>query len=281
MLYLLYRFYDREKSMSNLPQMIARIEARVRIKEKEKHKPNVSSESRALLDNTVTKSNALVRAYYRFGLVEKRVMEALISQLNPQIHPSKLQPIQLKAIDYAKAFNITEKNAYEHISSAVDALLHRVIRVAEMNKIRKLNLTSEAVYEEGIGVITVTFSNLVVPHLLGLKNNFTKYPLKSSVNFKSSYTWRIYELLVSWAQDPKFTEGLFIGWCTIKVLELRKMLGVPISYRWSDFQRQVLDVSKTELLNNANIEIQIERIKTGKKITHLKFIFAEKEKTAT
>ena len=38
---------------------------------------------RDVADNSVTKSNALARAYYRFGLVEKRCMEALISKLNP------------------------------------------------------------------------------------------------------------------------------------------------------------------------------------------------------
>jgi hypothetical protein len=44
----------------------------------------IADDGRHQLDeNTVTKSNALARPYYRFGLVEKRVMESSISMLNP------------------------------------------------------------------------------------------------------------------------------------------------------------------------------------------------------
>ena len=70
------------------------------------------------------------------------------------------------------------------------------------------------------------------------------------------------------------------GWCSIEVNELRELLGVPKSYQWNDFQRQVLDIAKSELKEHAKIEMEIERTKTGRKITHLKFIFAENENIA-
>ena len=264
--------------MDNLKNLMARIEARIRANEKEKYKPNDennASKSHSLEDNSVTKSNALARSYYRFGLVEKRVMEALISQLNPQSYPAQLQQMTLKATDYAKTFQVPQKHAYEHIKNAVDALLHKVITVIEAKKVRKLNLTSGAIYEEKKGLIAVTFNPLIVPELLGLKNKFTKYPLKNTANFKSSYTWRFYELLVSWAQDPKLTDGFLAGWFTVTVIELRNILGVPPSYQWHDFKRQVLNVATKEILEKNSIQTEIEQIKTGRKITHLKFTFAD------
>lgn len=257
----------------SLRQLMAGIEARAKLEEEEKYKPNENSAS--LEENTVTKSNALARAYYRFGLVEKRVMEALISKLNPQLSTHKLQPIQLNASDYAKAFNVSPKHAYEQLTDAIDALLHRVIVVRETDRLRKLNLTTEAVYEETKGTITVTFSPLVTPHLIGLKKKFTKYPLQATVNFRSSYSWRIYELLVSWAKDPKLTGGILAGWFTVKVDELREMLGVPNSYQWNDLRRKVLHVATEELKSKAQISLGIERIKSARKITHLKFTFAQ------
>lgn len=261
--------------MDKLKQLMTKIEARVKARSENENKPNVPTEGRELINNTVTKSNALSRAYYRFGLVEKRVMEALISQLNPQSNPNDLQAIVLKATDYSKIFNVSEKHSYDHLGSAVDALMHRVITVIQPDKIIKMNITTEAIYEKNKGIITVTLSPKIVPHLLGLRSNFTKYPLKISANFKSSYTWRIYELLVSWAENPKFTDGLIAGWCTIKFDELCQMLGVPISYKFNDFDRRVLSVIKAELKQKANIEMEIERIKTGRKVTHLRFTFAE------
>ena len=112
--------------------------------------------------NSVTKSNALSRAYYRFGLVEKRCMETLISKLHP-LRNDNVQHIELSALDYATVFNVSRKHAYEHLSSAVDALLNRVIIIPESpNKIIKMTLTAQAVYEEKAGKITVTFNPLIV-----------------------------------------------------------------------------------------------------------------------
>ena len=200
-------------------------------------------------------------------------MEALISKLNP-LRNDNIQEIELLAVEYAKTFNISEKHAYEHLISAVDALLNRIIVVNEgKDKIRKMTLTAQAVYEENAGKVTVMFNPLIVPHLIGLREKFASYPLKAAVDFSSSYSWRFYELLVSWAQNKQDTGGVFAGWFTPSVEELRKMLGAPDSYTWNMFERRVLDVAKTELLEKANIHVNITRIKTSRKITHLKIEF--------
>lgn len=266
----------RVEEMDDLKQMMVRIEARVKAQEKKKNKPNVVEEGRDLSKNSVSKSNTLARSYYRFNLVEKRVMEVLISQLNP-VSPDtfQLQKLELKATDYAKTFNVSEKHAYEHIESAVGGLMGRVFSVPIKDGREEFTLMSNAQYLAGEGKITCSFNLYITNHLVGLRQKFTSYPLKITANFKSSYTWRMYELFASWAEDPKLTGGILAGWCSIEVQELREMLGVPKSYQWNDFQRQVLDISKAELKEYANIEFEIERTKTGKKITKLKFIFAE------
>ena len=153
--------------------------------------------------------------------------------------------------------------------------MHRVFSVAHPKGREEFTLMSNAQYLKGEGRISCSFNSYVVPHLIGLQNKFTTYPLGSTVDFKSSYTWRIYEVLVSWAKDRKDTDGILAGWFTTEIVELRQMLGVPNSYRWSDFKRQVLDTAKAELLEKANIELEIQYVKTGRKISHLKFTFAE------
>lgn len=265
--------------MDKLKQMLAGIEARVRFSKEKKIQTNEAAESRDLCENSVTKSNSLARGYYRFNLVEKRVMESLISQLNPQIRDEfQLQKLELRAIDYAKAFDVPEKHAYRDLDKAVSGLMHRVFSVAHPKGREEFTLMSNAQYLEGEGRITCSFNSYVTPHLVGLKQRFSKYPLRVAANFKSSYTWRLYEILVSWAQDPKFTDGILAGWCTIEVDDLRQMLGVPESYPWGIFDKQVLKVARSELLEKASIEMEVERIKTGRKITHLKFTFAAMEK---
>jgi plasmid replication initiation protein len=262
--------------MDKLKQIMAKIESRVKSRNDEKNKPNELTQERDLSENSVTKSNSLARGYYRFNLVEKRVMEALISQLNPLSKDTlQLQKLELTAVDYANTFGVSEKHAYEHIESAVSGLMGRVFSVAIPKGREEFTLMSNAQYIEGEGRITCSFNTYITSHLVGLRQRFSTYPLSITANFKSSYTWRIYEILVSWAKDPKLTDGIMAGWCTIEINELREMLGVPKSYQWCHVQDQVLDISKKELFEKSNIQLEVERIKTGRKITHLKFTFAE------
>ncbi|MGB1321279.1 MAG: replication initiation protein [Vibrio gallaecicus] len=244
--------------------------------------PNVLAESNLLhdlTDNTVTKSHALSRAYYRFGLVEKRCMEALISKLNP-LRTDNPQEIELHASEYLKAFPDVGNHAYEHLERAGDSLVNRVITVdsprigVARDKIPLMLIVS---YQPKLGKITCEFNPKIIPHLLGLKKKFSSYPLRNAVSFSSSYTWRFYEVLASWV-DKRKSNGLFIGWIDRQDIgELREMLGVPDSYRWINFQKQVLDVVEKELREKANIFIHFERIKTGRKITHLNIKFIEND----
>jgi len=251
--------------------------ARELAKAQAKEKQNKDEPSRDLVDNTVTKSKALTRAYYRFGLVEKRVMEAVVSKINP-VSADKPQPIKLTAVEYAKAFNVDEKHAYEHLEKAGKAIMRRVIQVQESEKVlREMVLATEAVYNEGEGSVTIELYHKIVPHLVGLRNKLhTKYSLADGVDFSSSYTWRLYEILLSHQMPKKFTGGLIMGEWTYSVDELRKLLGVPKSYQWVHIN-DMLQKSVKEIKQGASINIEIERIKTSRKITHLKFQFAEEE----
>lgn len=238
-----------------------------------------ASSSYGMTDDTLTKSQALSRAYYRFSLVEKRCMEALISKLHPLRSDSTLQTIELTAQEYSKTYQVTKNIAYHDIAQAVEALMHRVIKANRSDDQKgqfELTLMSFAEYKDDEGKIDCAFNSLIVPHLMGLKEQFSRYPLKKNVNFSSTYTWRFYEALVSWAQPKKHTGGRFMGWIDRQsVEELRKMLGVPKSYKWSDFQKQVLTVVQTELQDKANTFVTFERIKTSRKITHLTIKFIE------
>lgn len=268
-----------EVNMDDIDRLLKKIE---RTRAKNTSNSNVLAESDLLheiADNTVTKSHALSRAYYRFGLVEKRCMEALISKLNP-MRGDNPQELELHALEYSKAFPDAGKHAYEHLERAGDALVNRVITVDSPRKgvaRDKIPLMLIVSYQPKAGKITCEFNPKIIPHLLGLKKKFSSYPLRNAVSFSSSYTWRFYEVLASWV-DKRRAGGLFVGWIDKQdISELREMLGVPKSYRWVNFQKQVLDVVEKELREKANIFIHFERIKTGRKITHLNIKFIEHE----
>lgn len=268
--------------MNNLNQLLKVLDNARLASEKKTQNLNALADADAahnMVDNTVTKSHALSRAYYRLGLVEKRCMEGLISKLHPLRSDNEHQEIELSALEYGKTYSISEKIAYRDIGSAIEALMHRVITVDRLNgKPGKVELTVmlKAEYKDDEGCISCAFNPFIVPHLIGLREKFSSYPLSKAVNFSSSYTWRFYEVLVSWAQPKNKTNGQFMGWIDRQsVDELREMLGVPNSYSWNMLETRILNIAQTELKDKANIHITFERIKTGRKITHLNIKFIE------
>lgn len=265
---------------SSLDAKIAKMKKTISVRNARKKTPNINKDSvgkRNLTDNTVTQSNALSRAYYRFSLAEKRVMESLISRLHPQRNDNDLQDIKLLATDYANTYKVDLKNAYRDLTKAADGLLSRVIVSTEPPYTIKNTLMTQAKYHVNQGHITCTLNPAIVPHLIGMREKFNSYPLSKTVDFSSSYTWRLYEILVSWAQPKADTDGVFCGWFEVDVDELRKMLGVPASYNQGRFKQVILDVTTNELLHKTDVDVQFSPQKTGRKITSYKITFAENE----
>ena len=189
------------------------------------------------------------------------------------------QEIELSALEYSRTYNVSEKIAYRDLSNAVDALMHRVITTdREENKKgkRAFTLMSAAEYKVDEGKISCEFNYHVIPHLIGMRERFSSYPLREGVEFSSSYTWRFYEILASWSQPKSKTKGRFMGWIDRQsVEELRSMMGVPTSYTWQKFQTRVMETAQKELWEKSNISVTFERVKTGRKITHLNIKFIE------
>ncbi|MFA6700794.1 MAG: replication initiation protein [Thiomicrospira sp.] len=262
----------------DLSAKLATIQASIERNAKAQNEVVKADSRHEITENIVTKSNALCRAYYRYGLVPKRCMEAMIGQLDSRLADrEQLQDVRLTAVDYANAYGVDSKIAYRDLESAVEKLMHEVITVHEMNRKIQYTLMSRAEYLQGTGEIIANFNPMITRHLIGLREKFASYPLLEAVEFKSSYTWRFYELMVSWAQDKKHTGGLLAGWFTVEVDEFRKMMGAPDSFQWVHVRERIIERSQQELIEAANIHLGAEYIKKGRKITHIKFQFVEDE----
>lgn len=263
--------------MSNsIAARMASLRAKIEKQTKEDNAEIQADSRHELTENLVTKSNALCRAYYRYSIVSKRCMEAMISQLDSRIAgEEKLQEIRLSAVEYAKAYGVDAKIAYRDLEGSVEKLMHEVITVHEGTKKIQYTLMSRAEYSEGEGEIIAHFNPLITKHLVGLRQKFASYPLIEAVNFKSSYTWRFYELMVSWAQDKRKTGGVLAGWFTIEVDEFRQMMGAPETMNFGMVRERIIERSQLELKESANIFLTAEYIKKGRKITNIRFEFLE------
>lgn len=256
----------------------SQLDSITRIREASSSNTNVvKAATRDLTDNTVTKSNALSRAYYRYSLNEKRIMEAIISRIHPMRNDNELQHIELSASDFAKAYKIEKQSAYRALKRSTNGLQTKLISSTEGKYPIDDSLVIRAKYMEDKGAIVCTLNPLLVPHLMNMSGLFNSYLLANAADFKSSYTWRFYELLISKKFSKEKTGGRFGGSFERDIQSLRNSLGVPKSYNQGRFKRSVLEYVQVELLEKANIVLSLEPVKTSRTITSYIITFVENE----
>jgi len=135
------------------------------------------------------------------------------------------------------------------------------------------------------------FDKAMKPFLLQLKTNFTKLSLEKILDFDSSYTIRLYEIIEQRAALLKKYKNEKLINFEIELKELKEMLvgeynpkedkiEIKKSYRlYSNFKQKVLEVAQKELKEKGDYYFEYEAIKESRKITSIKFtIITNKEK---
>lgn len=100
-----------------------------------------------------------------------------------------------------------------------------------------------------------------------LNNNYTEHELLEYSSLKSDYSQLTYAFLKKWEGSKKIE---------IAIDDFRAMLGIPTSYDTANFNRLVLKPILKELPQYF-MGFEIEKIKTARKVTHLKFIWKAKK----
>ena len=103
--------------------------------------------------------------------------------------------------------------------------------------------------------------------LNNLIGNFTKFELEQFVNLKSSYSKNMFKLLKQWESKKERT---------FKINEFRELLAIPPKYRMSIIDIKVLTPIMEELPKYF-FNLKLEKIKTGRSITSLKFSWENKK----
>jgi len=260
--------------MKNLQSRLASLQAQLEKQTKAENKAIQEDSRYDITENSVVKSNALARSYYRFDIVEKRIMEAMIGKLDSRLaDKEQCQFIELSAAEYAKAYGIPSPKSYQEMAKAVDRLMANVMTIRGEKSKKKYALMIYAEYFKGEGKIVASFSPLIAKHLVALREHFISYKLKKAVNFKSSYSWRLFEIMMSW----KKTDDPVAGWFTVSIGELKEMLGASEKYNYKDLRVRGIDPAIQEIDRELNIKVWYEPIKCGRRVEMLRFNFIEDE----
>lgn len=217
-------------------------------------------------NSLVKVSNALNSSSYTLSLPEKRLLMLAIANLDRETESGM---IQLLASDYADFYSLNRAGTYRTLKNATEKLWTRTLVTEDGTKYRWI-ITSK--YNEG-GAIELEFHPKLKPHLLQLKNNFTQYFLHRAADFKLMYSWRLFELLIQFKST---------GFLTIELDDFKKSLDIPKAYNrdFGKIREKVIEPAIKEIREKDGLAVKWEAIKTGRKVTSLKFTFPVEPQTA-
>ena len=227
----------------------------------------------------VTKSNYFImNSSYDLSLEEQKIILTLASMVQPDDEDFK--PYKFRIADFMELLGIEDKSKYTQIPKVTKELMKKVFEIQEGDTLIQTAWLSGAMYKKGSGTVELTFSSYLKPYMLKLNTMFTQYKLANILSMKSKYSPRIYEIL-------KCHEFKKQGYIEIEVDDLRKLLKTENMYsQYQDFKRKVIMQAQKELNLMSDISFNFEEIKTGRKVTSLKFyiktnITASKERLST
>jgi plasmid replication initiation protein len=213
-------------------------------------------------NNFVTKSNKLIEANYKLGVIEQKIILCLASNIQPTDSDFKTYTLPIK--EFTKLLGLKGSPKYKDLRDITKELMQKVFEVRLNKKVIQVAWLSYVAYNESEGTIDIRFDPFLRPYLLELKREFTSYKLENVVKLKSTYAIRIYELL---KQYEKIQERTFL------LKDLRKLLGAEDIYpAYGNFKQRVLIPAQKELKAKTDISFKLEEIKSGRRVTKIKFI---------
>jgi len=212
-------------------------------------------------NNWIYQNNKLIEASYSFTVLEQKLIRLLASMIKKD--DDDFKEYKFKAKDLSIMLNIHQKNIYMELDKVTDKLMTRYIKIKNDNseKFKKRHLIKIADFESGI--LTMKIDEDMKPLYLNL-DWYTKYQLKNIMQFKSTYSFRLYELL-------KQYENIRYRVITIDNLRIVLEIGKNQYPKYSNLKQKVINVALNEINNNTDLHIEIEELKEVRKVISIKF----------
>ena len=243
-----------------------------------------NKEKVGLQELQVSMSHSITRASHGLTLVEKRIIGLFIAKFDNSKHKKILDrvisledaTIRITAKDYSDTFNVDIKTSYRDLINGSEKFFDRYWRVMQDTptgrKEFKYHWLEGVVYHHGEGWVEATFGQKTIPHLIfNLRDQYTKYKLKSTTTFTGIYAWRLWELLAQFANTKKAAEQS--RFLRISLNDFSYSMGLPTSYKYGQIKQKIIEPAIKQIQNKNKIKVEWRPIKKGRSVASLEFIF--------
>lgn len=216
----------------------------------------------------IVKHNKIIEGKYNLDTWEIKI----IAKLSSLIHKDDddFKEFNFKSSDLLNELGFGEKNHIQ-LKETIEKLITKKITIQKEKETLVTTFLSSCRYMHDTSEIILRFDPNLRPYLLQLKENFTKYQLENVLTLSSFYAIRIYELCKQYETIKERT---------IEIKELKEILDIKAkSYNiYNRFKEKVLTIAEREINEKTDISINFEELKTGRKVTAIKFLISTKKK---
>lgn len=214
--------------------------------------------------NSIKKSNELSTAKMNEGLTLNQMQLLSYAIYATQQDGSTTF---IKA-DFEKKFGI-EKYQTKHAREDAQRILSIQVGFEDLEneRFKYINVFHEMEYEKG--TFTFVWAPKIIPHILDLKERYVLTDLTVTANFKSGFSWTLYDYL----------RGLYGCWyVSLTKEDLMKLFSVEKkkSYQTNTglLKTYVLDIAVAEINAFTELDVKYEEIKKGRSIVGFKLIWS-------
>lgn len=228
-----------------------------------------------ILDKQVRKSNALIqKARFSLSTQQQKILLYLISQIQPwdkEFQTYKFSIREFAAVcglDYPKGGkDYTEIK--EQIKRIADKSMWLLLE--DGNTETLVRWIENPVIQRNSGTIELKLNEALKPYLLQLKERYTQYQLVYTLNFKSKYSIRLYEVICSiHFHELEEYNRIF------SIEQLKKMLDCESYNDFRNFKRVVLDKAIKEINSYSDKDVTYKTIKDGRKVVGVELTIKSK-----
>lgn len=225
------------------------------------------------LDKAINhESNDLIKAIPKGRATTLKLFEIAVSIINP-LEPPKNNTIYIDKNVLLSFFN-NDKYKYAYLKRMIKQFVGDLIfdfsKSEEEGDI--VAAISRATWRKTDNYVSIKFSDDIMPYLIDLSSDYTKYSAKEISRLDSKYSIVLYRwLMMNYSKYKKYKNKKCKN-PIITISEIRRLTETVDKYKkFSDFEGRVLNHSTKEINEHTSIFIRYEKIKKGRNIESIQF----------
>ncbi|OED36597.1 hypothetical protein AB834_02880 [PVC group bacterium (ex Bugula neritina AB1)] len=216
--------------------------------------------------NLVVQSNELIRSKSSLTKIQTKLILKAISLIGKgESDINKYYDISIS--EFASEIDYSSNSYSKELTELAKGIVGKplVINLRD-ESVLFTTWASSIVVDKKSARISIRFDEALKPYLLELKRFFSSYDLKNILLLKSQTSIRLYQLL---------RQYLNLGIFQIDLEDLKKILGSKTSM-YGKFHQRILLPCQKDIHKKTDICFSFVPIKTGRKVTALKFKIKQK-----